>query len=203
MHYKFIMDERTWAVVDLDKLRENITNIRKQLLSVNPKTKILAVVKADAYGHGAVEISEVLKDEKINCLGVASIDEACDLEQINLPTVILSPTSGNNIPIIVEKEFIPTVSSYNFAKELNKLARKRKKNIKIYVEIDTGMIRTGVLWGKSIDFISKIADFRNLKTEGIFTHFSEADDLTSNFTKLQLERFNSVLDGLKKKRIIK
>lgn len=190
------MDERTWAVIDLDRLKKNIAGLKKELSTSNNKIKILAVVKADAYGHGAVEVSEVLREEKIDYLGVASIDEACALEQIKIPIVILSPTSEDNIPVIAANGLIPAVSSYSFVNALNSFAKSKNKKIKVHIEVDTGMIRTGVAWENGVNFVSKVLGLENIEIEGVFTHLAEPEDISSNFTELQLDRFKTVLKGL-------
>jgi len=199
------MDERTWAVIDLDKLRKNIKALKHTLEPLNYKTirlsdeqpvKILAVVKADAYGHGAIEISRVLKEEDIDMLGVASIDEALELKKVGLPIVILSPTGTNNIRTIVREDFIPTVTHYPFAVELNKEARRIGKKIKVHIEIDTGMERTGVPLNEATRFVGAIHELSLLTIESVFTHLAEPDNPDSDFTKVQIDRFKRVVREL-------
>jgi len=191
------MDERTWVVIDLDKFKRNV----RALKGVTPGVKILAAVKADAYGHGARETARTLKEEGIDMLGVASIDEACDLKAIDLPIVILSPTSINNIPKLLAEDFIPTLSYYPFAEELNKSAKMVNKKVKVHIEIDTGLGRTGIPWEEGVDFVLQVLELKNLKLDGIFTHFSEPEKIDSDFTSRQINRFKSVIHGLTKKGI--
>ena len=200
---KFIkMDERTWAVIDLDKLRRNVKALKKAIKQPSYQAiKILAVVKADAYGHGVMEISRVLKEEKIDMLGVASIDEALELKKIGLPIVILSPTGINNIRVIVKEAFSPTVTHYPFAVELNEEARRTGKRVKIHIEIDTGMERTGVPLNKGVKFVTSLLELENLVIESIFTHLAEPNNPDSDFTSVQIDRFKEVIRALERKKI--
>ncbi len=196
------MDERTWAVVDLDKFRKNIKALKQVLqLSDHQTVRILAVVKADAYGHGAVEISRVLKEEAIDMLGVASIDEALELKEIGLPVVILSPTGVNNIKTIVREDFIPTVTYYPFAVELNKEAKRMGKRVKVHIEVDTGMERTGVPMAKGVEFVISLLELKNLVVDSVFTHLTEPDIPDSDFTEIQIDRFKEVVKELESKNI--
>ncbi|MCK4352656.1 alanine racemase [candidate division WOR-3 bacterium] len=229
------MDGRTWAVVDLDKLKSNVKALKERLSSYqtinksNSKVRILAAVKAAAYGHGAREISKTLKEEGIDMLGVASIDEACELAEIGLPIVILSPILVSDVPKLtrlpkqssplrrseseasgqVSNDFIPTVTYYPFAIELNKRAKEAGKIIKINIEVDTGMGRTGTPYTEAIDFILKVLELKNLKLDGLFTHFAETERPArhpagggdKNFTLNQLEKFNALIQELQNKGI--
>lgn len=192
---------RTYATIDVDRLAGNVKKIRAKLPRFKNPVKILAIVKANAYGHGAKEIAKVLKSEESVVLGVASIEEARELEKIGLPIVILSPVNSINIPWVIKSGFIPTISNIEFAKELNNAAHRGNKKVKAYVEIDTGMIRTGVPWEKGIEFISDLMELRNIRLEGIFTHLSEPENIRGEFTFLQLERFKKIIKGLEHKGI--
>ena len=192
-----MIKERTWAVIELDKLRRNFRNIKKQLKDV----KILGAVKAEAYGHGGFEVSKVLKEEGIDALGVASLEEAVNLKKLNLPIVILSPTFTYDIPTIIDEGFIATVTDRGFADLLDKESVKCKKKTKIHIEIDTGMSRTGIPYYETIEFIEEIKKKQFIEIEGIFTHFAEAESEDKSFTYLQLERFKDVLNSLKEKGI--
>ncbi|MDD2890464.1 MAG: alanine racemase [bacterium] len=192
---------RTWATVDLDKLRKNLSKISAKLPKSGKPLKILAVVKANAYGHGAKEIANTFKFEKEIVLGVASVEEACELEKLGLPIVILSPVDSISVSKIIESGFIPTVSDLSFAKFIAKEAHKKNKKVKIHIEVDTGMIRTGIPWKNSVSIINEIIKLKDLRVDGIFTHFTEPDNLKSEFTSTQLKRFISVMKGLEKKKI--
>jgi len=192
-----MIKERTWVVINLDKLRNNFRNIKRHLINV----KILGAVKAEAYGHGGIEVSKVLKEEGIDALGVASVEEAVNLKSLGIPIIILSPTFSFDIPIIVDKGFIPTVTYTSFANQLEKEAERQQKRVKIHIEIDTGMGRTGVQYPEALQFICKIQKKKWIKIDGIFTHFAEAESNDKSFTYLQLERFNHIVNSLQEKAI--
>lgn len=205
------MDKRTWAIIDLDKLRQNVRALQQELnskgewsaplASVTRTIKILAVVKADAYGHGAKEISISLKEAGVEMLGVATVDEAYELKEIGLPIVILFPVPVDNIPTIVSEGFIPTIIDYGFAKELEREAKHQNKKIKVHIEIDTGIMTAGAAWEEGVEFVVKLQGLKNLELDGIFTHFAESEDRDSGFTDLQIERFKGILNELDKMRI--
>ncbi len=190
-----MIEERTWAVIDLDRLRVNFRNIRQHSGNI----KILGAVKAEAYGHGGIEVSRVLKEEGIDALGVASVEEALNLKSLDLPIIILSPTFSFDIPTIVSENFIPTITYTSFVNELEKEAERQKKKVKIHIEIDTGMGRTGVKYSEAPQFIFDIYQKEWLQIEGIFTHFPEAESDYKDFTYLQLERFSNIVTSLKEK----
>lgn len=188
-----MIEERTWVVIDLDKLRNNFGNIKRHLGDAN----ILGAVKAEAYGHGGIEVSRVLKEEGIDALGVASVEEAINLKSLGLPIVILSPTFSFDIPTIVNEGFISTVTYSRFADQLEKEAERRKKKVGIHIEIDTGMGRTGVPYPEALQFICEIQKKRWIKINGVFTHFAEAESDDKDFTYLQLERFNRIVNSIR------
>ncbi|PIP13958.1 MAG: alanine racemase [bacterium (Candidatus Stahlbacteria) CG08_land_8_20_14_0_20_40_26] len=188
-----MIEERTWVVINLDKLRNNFRNIKRHLGDV----KILGAVKAEAYGHGGIEVSKVLKEEGIDALGVASVEEAVNLKSLGIQIIILSPTFSFDIPIIVDEGFIPTVTYTSFADQLEEEAERHQKKVKIHIEIDTGMGRTGVPYPRAHQFISEIIKKRWIEIDGIFTHFAEAESDDKDFTFLQLERFNRVVNSLR------
>ncbi len=189
-----MIKERTWVVIDLDKLRNNFRNIKRYLHDV----KILGAVKAEAYGHGGIEVSKVLKEEGIDALGVASVEEAVNLKSLGLSIIILSPTFSFDIPTIVKEGFVPTVTYTRFADQLGKEAEKQQKKVSIHIEIDTGMGRTGVPYYEAFQFIHEIHNKRWIKIDGIFTHFAEAESNDKDFTYLQLKRFNHIVNSLGK-----
>jgi alanine racemase len=212
------MNKRMWSTVDLDKFRGNIRALKQRLSrcqiaegSVSPdrllnrstqgELNILAVVKADAYGHGAKEISKAAKEEGVQVLGVASVGEAYELKSVGLPILILFPFAASDIPTIVAERFMPTVPDHGFAEELDREAKRRNRKVKIHVHIDTGMMTAGVRWEDGVEFIDKLLTHKNLELDGIFTHFAESENQKNGFTGLQIERFNEVLVGLDKRGI--
>jgi len=162
------MISRTWVEIDLSALRHNLTVIKERLKG----KKLLAVVKADAYGHGLEGLVPVL-DQYIDFWGVASLDEALKIRN-DKPIVILSPILQPEVTPVVENDFIPTVSSMEIVHALSTEAQKLRKVVNIFVEVDTGMRRTGVPAEKAIEFINDVEAIPNVKIMSIFTHLATA-----------------------------
>ncbi|WAM34540.1 alanine racemase [Caldicellulosiruptor morganii] len=190
---------RVWAEINLDNLVYNVNNIKKKIL---PDTQIMAVVKADAYGHGAIEVSRVLVKNGINMLAVAIIDEAMQLRHYNfdVPILILGFTPFELSEQVVENDISQTVYTFEQAYYLNEAARKLGKKAKIHIKVDTGMGRIGFLCNQeSIATVIKIASLSNIELEGIFSHFSSADDPQSDdFTSEQFLKFENFVKELNK-----
>ncbi len=196
------MDKRTWAEINLDALKNNIEEIRR----ITAKTsKVMAVVKADAYGHGAVECSKVLLKNGADFLGVACRDEAMQLRNagINAPILILGASFDGDIEDYITNEITFSVFSYDFALKISKRAVELEKIAKIHIKIDTGMTRIGFVAGVNddevIDEILNISKLPNIEVEGLFSHFSTSDEKDKQYTILQFERFNNICNGLEKK----
>jgi alanine racemase len=194
------MEFPTWAEVDLDRFGRNIAAIHA---AIGPGCKILLVVKADAYGHGAVEISRAAMDAGVSMLGVATLHEGIELRAAGLaaPIVILSPSLRTEIDEIIEHGLTPCVSSLEFAELLSKRCAAREAVSRIHVEVDTGMGRTGVSDEDAVEFLAGVAAMPNLKLEGVFTHFPDADSGNTFFTEAQLRRFHEILDALARRKI--
>lgn len=193
--------QRVTAEIDLDAVAYNIKNIRKK---VKKETMIMGVVKADAYGHGAVEVSKVLLYNGANWLGVAMIDEAVQLRKNNImvPMLILGYTPEAEIEDVVRYDIIQTVFSYEMAKMVSDAAVKLGKTAKIHIKVDTGMGRIGFIPEENIgDEVLKISKLPNIEINGIFTHFSTSDEKDKTFTKLQYDRFKYAIDEIEKKGI--
>lgn len=193
--------QRVTAEIDLDAVAYNIKNIRKK---VKKETMIMGVVKADAYGHGAVEVSKVLLYNGANWLGVAMIDEAVQLRKNNImvPILILGYTPEAEIEDVVRYDIIQTVFSYEMAKMVSDAAVKLGKTAKIHIKVDTGMGRIGFIPEENIgDEVLKISKLPNIEINGIFTHFSTSDEKDKTFTKLQYDRFKYAIDEIEKKGI--
>ena len=185
----------TWAEIYLDNLEYNFLSIKKRLPS---EVKTLACVKADAYGHGAVEVAKRLVKNKVDYLGVASIDEGIELRKagIRKPILILGLTLEENIAPLFEYDLMPTVAGVEFARALNAMAKRKRRVVKVHIKIDTGMGRIGVLSDLAVDFIKKIRLLEFIKIEGLFTHLSCAD-VHMGFTSGQLKKFLILSDKLK------
>lgn len=189
-----------YAEINLDNFRHNIREVKRV---VNEK-KLIGVIKADAYGHGALEISRVLKEEGVDYLAVAFINEALELRKYGYekPILILGYTSPNFVGEVVENDITQTVFSYDMAKMISIEAKKRNKIAKIHIKLDTGMGRVGFVFNDdAVDEIINISKLDNLYLEGIFTHFASADEKDKSFTIDQAEKFDYIINKLKQRGI--
>jgi alanine racemase len=198
----------TRAEIDFAKLAFNVEQIRRHIHGEYPKRKIkiCGVVKANAYGHGIEEISRKLVELGIDFLGVANYDEAIRLRKLIPDTPILvfgtlihsKLEPAKYVSILHKHNLTATVASYDTAKFLNDYSRKFRSKFRIHIKVDTGMRRIGLDYKRALGTIKQIAAFKNLELEGIFTHFAASEEKNKSFSKLQLTRFNKLLQQLKK-----
>ncbi len=183
---------RVWAEIDLSLLLENYKKIKR----LTRGAKIMAPIKADAYGHGAIEIGQSLEKAGVYMFGVASVEEGIELRKcgIRRPILILSPIPFEEIDAIFEYNLRPTISDISFLELLELKTRFRKRQLPVHIEIDTGMTRTGLPYNLAFDIICRINNFKNFTLEGVFTHFPSADTDRA-FTRRQVVMF----EKLKKK----
>lgn len=177
-----------WAEIDLDCIKHNMIEIRKQ---VGNKT-IIAIVKADAYGHGAIDVSTVLLENGADKLGVAVITEALELREsgVDAPILILGYTPLDFAGELICQNIEQTVYSLEYAIGLSEIALKEDKEMNIHIAVDTGMGRIGFLLNEEgINDIEKISNLKNINIKGIFTHFATADETDKEYTMLQMDRF--------------
>lgn len=198
-------ENRAWAEINLDAIENNIKAIRNY---VDKSAKILGVVKADAYGHGYLEVARTLLENGADALAVACLDEAVQLRRckIQSPILILGHSSFDEAETLVLNDVIPACFDFEHAKAISEAAVKLKRNAKLHIKLDTGMGRVGYRFTdnkleneKTIAEILKIAALDNIIVDGIFTHFSVADDNDDEYTNLQFERFLTACEELKKR----
>lgn len=196
------MNTRTWAEINLNALEENVSNIRK---ITNENAMIMAVVKADAYGHGAVNVAKSLLAHGVDRLAVSELDEAIELRRagIDAEILILGASFDEECDQLVKYNITPAVFTKSFAEKLSEAAKKQGKTAKLHIKLDTGMSRIGFLAGvddeKTTDEIIEISKLPNIFVEGIFSHFATSDEKDRSYTDLQFERFMKVCDMLKNK----
>jgi alanine racemase len=193
MDYMF---NRAWAEVDLDAIAHNVREIRR---ITNKKSEIMGVVKADAYGHGVMEVVRTILENGATCLAVSMLDEAIQLRKngIDVPILILSYTDPVRVAEIIEYRVTQAVFSHDLAKALSDEAVRQKKNVKIHIKIDTGMTRVGFMPGYSaIKNVVEISKLPRLIVEGLFTHFASADEKDKSYTYMQFERFMGICSEL-------
>ncbi|MFC1704582.1 alanine racemase [Candidatus Omnitrophota bacterium] len=187
---KIIFYRPTWVEVNVGAIAYNFRQVRR---IVGSRVKILAVVKADAYGHGMREVSQALHGCGADYFGVACIDEAIELRKLGItkPILIFESIPTHFAAEIINHNLIPTISVIPLADAINRYAKKRKKIARVHIKVDTGMGRLGVWHIEALDFIKAINAFSHLKIEGIYTHFSSADT-DSEFTKQQIGDFKKL-----------
>lgn len=182
-------EERVLALIDLDALAFNIKNIRSR---TKRGTRIIGIIKADAYGHGSVETAEVLLENGADWLAVAVVDEALNLRRngIEAPVLLLGYTPELRLEDVINNGFIQTVYSYDIAQKLSKAAVKLGKTAVVHIKIDTGMGRIGYRVNEdSANEIVEISKLPNIEVNGMFTHFSTADEADKTYTYSQFDKF--------------
>lgn len=183
-------NNRVKAVISLDAVEQNFREMRKNIAE---DTKMIAVVKADAYGHGAVPIAHLIEDhDYIWGFAAATAEEAVHLRQagITKPILILGIVFDEYFPELVQYDIRPAVCEYDEAKKLSDEAVLQNKTVHIHIALDTGMTRIGYAdIPESVEEIKKIAELPNLEIEGMFTHFARADEYDRSPAMVQLERY--------------
>lgn len=194
------MEFPTWVEVNLDRFARNLAAIRA---AIGSETRILLVVKADAYGHGAVEIARAALLHGVAMLGVATLHEGIELRTAGIaaPIIILSPSLLSEVDEIIEHRLTPCVSNLEFAELLSRRCAAHQVISRLHVEVDTGMGRTGVSDGDAEEFIERVVAMPNLSLEGVFTHFPDADSGNTFFAEQQLRRYGEILEGLSRRNI--
>lgn len=184
----------TWAEINLNNIAYNINSIRR---FISPQTQILAVVKADAYGHGLVPVSKKLVSLGINYLGVAALDEAIVLRKagIKCDILILGGIFSQDAELVIKYNLSQTIFSKELAYALNLAASKKKKKAKVHIKVDTGMGRLGIWHRDAFSFINMVRKMKFLNIEGVFTHLSCADT-DSKFSEGQINAFTALLHKL-------
>lgn len=192
---------RTWAEIHLDRLEHNYYALR----ALAPNSKFTGLVKANAYGHGAVPVAKKLEALGADYLAVACLDEAVELRDggIKAPIIIL----GNTEPVftreLIERSLTQTVYDLTLAEEFSARARELGKQLRCHLKVDTGMSRLGILWDgtrQSIDTLERMYRLPGLEWEGIFTHFADADS-SPEYSRMQADSFYAVVGQLEQRGI--
>ncbi|GAA8514193.1 alanine racemase [Helicobacter pylori] len=191
-----MLKRASFVEVNTASLRHNFSAVK----SIVPKdAHIMAVVKANAYGAGAIKASEIFLQEGANYLGVATLDEALELRSHfpKTPILILGYSPNSNASMLIDNDLSAMVFSLEQAEVFSQMALKSQKRLKVHLKIDTGMHRLGLEPNfKSIEIIKKIRALKGLEVEGIFTHLSNADSKIKTHAKNQMKAFNAFLEQL-------
>mgnify|MGYP006278504957 CR=1 FL=1 len=184
----------SWVEVDLDALAWNILQVRSL---VPAGVRVLLVVKADAYGHGAVRVSRHAAECGVDMLGVATLDEGRELRKagIGLPILILSPVLEQELEEAIGEDLAVSVSSVDFAAAASAAALRTGGRCRMHIEVDTGMGRAGLAASEAAGAIREIARMERLDLEGIFTHFPSSDS-DPDFSSGQIDEFASIVEAL-------
>lgn len=184
----------TWAEINLDNLIFNLRSVKE---FINKPIKYMAVVKADAYGHGAVECAKKLESSGIDWLGVALPEEGVELRQkgVTKPILCLGGFWIGQEKLVLQNDLTPVIFQAEKAEILDRAARELNIKANAHIKIDTGMGRIGIRFDEISDFTKKIKSLKNINFEGIMTHFAAADKLEEkSFTTLQIDRFNKAVE---------
>jgi alanine racemase len=188
--------QRAWVEIDRSALAANIRQL-KTLLS--PKTALMAVVKADAYGHGAVTISQTVLEAGADWLGVATLPEGIELRQggISAPILILGATyTPEQIRALVRWQLQPTLCTPKQALVFAEVLAECGEFLPVHLKIDTGMSRLGTPWQEAIEFVRMVAGLSQMKIASLYSHFATADDRDRTVMEQQHDRFQQVLSQI-------
>lgn len=191
---------RTYVKVDLNAIEHNINEVRKL---IDNNVKVMAVIKADGYGHGAAVIGNFLK-AKVDYFGVATIEEAIELRKnnIDIPILILGYTSYKQYEDLIKYDITQTVYNLEMVEKLEEYAARFNHIAKIHLALETGMNRIGFEPNeRSIENIKKIMKMDNIFVEGMFTHFSCADERDKSYAKIQMKKYDEFIGKLENNNI--
>ncbi|WP_378058274.1 alanine racemase [Clostridioides difficile] len=186
----------TWAEINLDNLRFNLNNIKNLL---EEDIKVCGVIKADAYGHGAVEVAKLLEKEKVDYLAVARTAEGIELRQngITLPILNLGYTPDEAFEDSIKNKITMTVYSLETAQKINEIAKSLGEKACVHVKIDSGMTRIGFQPNEeSVQEIIELNKLEYIDLEGMFTHFATADEVSKEYTYKQANNYKFMSDKL-------
>jgi len=183
----------TWLEIDLGAIRQNV----QQLCDIS-RTQVMAVVKADGYGHGALAVAKAATEAGATWCGVARLDEALNLrrEGINKRLLVLGYTPPDRIPDAIANNVALTVYDPQVAAEYAAKSTATGEAVRIHVKVDTGMGRLGMLPPDALDFVRQVHESEGLEIEGFFTHLARADEPSADTTRKQLKIFMDLLDTL-------
>lgn len=187
----------TWTEINLDAIAKNVRNIKEL---IGEKKELMAVVKGNAYGHDILEVSSVVLKNGASRLAVARLEEGIFLRKAGVvaPILILGLTLKQQAELLVYYNITPAVCEYEMIEKLSESAIKVGKVVKVHLKVDTGMGRIGILSHDILRFSKKIRALKKVEIEGIFTHFSVADEKNKTYTEEQFKKFIEVLTLLEK-----
>lgn len=185
-----------WVEIDLNAIHQNMLSTKAML---HPNCKVLAVVKADAYGHGAVQVAKTVLRSGADYLGVASVDEGIELRKagIGAPILIFSEPPCASIPLLLAYNIMPSIFTVEFAVQYGEAADSVGLRAPYHLKVNTGMNRIGVRFDEVVDFLKRISFHRALDLIGTYTHFATADTSEAMEFRIQQNHFNEALDKMR------
>ena len=182
---------RTWAEINLDYIVHNYKEFCRITNSEGKKTKVMCVIKANGYGHGSASLAKRLEKDGCSLFGVATLDEGLELRRSGIKSfvLLLNHIAEDRVCEALENDLTMTVFSKEMAEAISAAA---KKTTKIHIKTDTGMTRVGINPDEALEAVKYIHSLPNIEIEGIFTHFSSADETSREYTNMQIERFNKI-----------
>jgi alanine racemase len=186
----------TVCFVDLNALGWNFRQIRSK---VGSQVKVLSMVKANGYGHGAAAISKALAAEGSDAFGVATTEEGVELRQAGIctPILVLAGAYPDQVDQFFDNSLTPVIHALASLEELDAIVHRRKKSLNVHLKIDTGMGRIGLLAAEFNSWLPKIKTLKALKIEGVFSHFSHAESVEGSYTRQQLLTFQGIVERLR------
>lgn len=192
--------ERVYAEIDLDAIKDNVRAMKEH---ISDKTKIMAVIKTDGYGHGAIPIAgELQKEEAVYGFAVATPEEALDLRRNNVhkPILILGYTFPGKYEELIKNNISMAVFRKDSLLEIAQIAKKINYKARVHIKVDTGMGRIGVMPNEEgLSFAGEILNTPDLSLEGVFTHFAKADETDKSFTYGQMKKYNDFVAQIEEK----
>jgi alanine racemase len=189
-----------WTEIDLGKLRRNLQLIRRDLPQA---VRLLAVVKDEAYGHGALDVARVALEEGAWGFGLSTLEEAMGLRDagITAPLLLLGERQEAELPWCVDHNLTVCVNEPHTVRKLARAAAAANKRVPVHVKVHTGMSRYGVRWDEALSLVEQILAEKSLALEGAMTHFAQSDETDKTFANLQFSRFTEVLRALEQRKI--
>ena len=184
------------AEINLDAVRHNFNEIRRH---IKPASKLCAVVKANAYGHGAIQVSKVAVECGADFLAVATVDEGLELRRagFDVPILILGLVPSSAAGVVVENNLTATVADFELAEKISAAAVKLDKLAKVHLKLETGMGRIGIFPEDAVELAKKISALPNIELEGLFSHFADADSADRTFTRRQIKIFAETAEKIR------
>jgi alanine racemase len=196
MEHAFPRGRPTFCGIDHEALRWNLRQIRQK---IGPRVKVLCMVKANGYGHGALEISHTLASVGADAFGVATLEEAVQLRQagIQATVIVLAGVFPDQLDTFLEYKLIPVIHDVISFRELDKQSSNRQVQLGVHLKVDTGMGRLGFSAAEADQWIGDIKQTKSLQIQGVFSHFSHAESVQGDYTRKQLKIFKRVVEQLR------